>query len=111
MAKVLLWGWPVPVSVEEAWRAGEPTTSLLRPESVELTPAGGAGGARGTVRACTFLGETIEYQVDVDGTVVQAVAYNPMRRGVLEVGAPVAADCGPAALRLVREVASSSEAR
>jgi iron(III) transport system ATP-binding protein len=102
-AEVRLWGRAIRVQVEEAWRAGDVATVLLRPESVDLAPNTGAGGATGTVRARTFLGEKIEYLVDVDGTAVEAVVYDPMRRGVLDVGARVAIACNPSTLRLLRE--------
>jgi len=42
----------------------------VRPETVELAPAGGLGPA-GTVVARTFLGEKVEYQVRVGDETLQ----------------------------------------
>jgi iron(III) transport system ATP-binding protein len=104
-AEVLVWGRPVHVPATIPCRAGEAVSLLLRPESVELHPHGAAlppgPGATGTVQSRTFLGEKVEYRVEVEGTAIEAVTYDPTRRGVYEPGARVWVSCDPAALRLV----------
>ena len=48
--------------------AGAPVTVVARGEQVELTPArGAANGWRGTIRARSFLGDSVEYLVEVGG--------------------------------------------
>jgi len=49
---------------------GDTVRIVLRPESLELIPAGGVGPA-GTIVARTFLGEKVEYQVRVGDEMLQ----------------------------------------
>ena len=53
----------------------------------------------GVVRSRTFLGEKVEYAVEVSGALVQAVTYDPTRHGVMEVGARVGVSCDAASVR------------
>ena len=54
---------------------------------------------RGVVSTRTFLGEKVEYTVDVGGASVHTVTYDPARRGVMEVGARVGVSCEVASIR------------
>ena len=80
---------------------------MLRPESVSLLPEGAAAPAAevavaGVVRSRTFLGEKVEYAVEIAGGVLQAVSYDPLRHGLFDVGARVQVTCAPASLRVLR---------
>jgi iron(III) transport system ATP-binding protein len=50
--------------------AGDKVRVVVRPETIELAPSGGAGPA-GTIVARTFLGEKVEYQVRVGDETLQ----------------------------------------
>jgi len=79
---------------------------MLRPESLTLVPesakaAEGEVVVPGVVRARTFLGEKVEYVVEAGGALLQAVTYDPTRRGVVGIGARVGVMCDAAAVRLL----------
>ena len=54
---------------------GDTVRLVLRPETIELAPAGGAGPA-GIVTERTFLGEKAEYQVRVGDEMLQVTRYS-----------------------------------
>src|ERR1700675_187121 len=69
-AVVALLGREVTVPAEEPAATGQPVSLVLRPESVGLLPEGAAAPAgdvaiAGVVRSRTFLGEKVEYTVEV----------------------------------------------
>ncbi len=70
-------------------RLGETVRLVVRPETIELKPAGAADGLPATIEARTFLGEKVEYRVRVDAEVLQVTSYNPLRTGVLAPGESV----------------------
>ena len=105
---VTLWRREVTVPVDGAGAIGADVSLVLRPESVGLLAAGAAAPAGeiavdGMVRSRTFLGEKVEYTVEVDGTSLLTVAYDPLRHGLFESGARVQVICAPASLRLLSE--------
>jgi len=62
----------------EGARAGAATAVSVRPESITLAPAGatapeGHDRLEGTVRAASFLGNTIRYEVEVGGETVKVM--------------------------------------
>jgi ABC-type Fe3+/spermidine/putrescine transport system ATPase subunit len=69
-------------------RSGEPVHMGVRPEDVEILPALGSaapsGMIGGTAQAALFIGERIEYQVEVDGQgiiVIYGERHNPVEEG------------------------------
>src|SRR5213593_822024 len=93
-----LWGSSLSVSTDEACSAGQRVFLVLRPESLMLVTestkaAEGEVVVPGVVRSRTFLGEKVEYTVEVAGTLLEAVTYDPTRRGVFDVGARVGVSC------------------
>jgi iron(III) transport system ATP-binding protein len=107
-AVVAVWGREVAVPTDEPAAAGQAVSLVLRPESVGLLPERAAAPAAdvtapGVVRGRTFLGEKVEYTVEVVGSaLLQAVAYDPLRHGVFDAGTRVQVACAPASLRLLR---------
>ena len=106
-AVVALWGREITVPAHDATAAGQTVSLVLRPESVGLLPERAAVAApdvtiAGVVRGRTFLGEKVEYAVEVAGDLLQAVSYDPLRHGLFDVGARVQIACTPASLRLLR---------
>ncbi len=68
---------------------GETVRLVVRPEGIELAPAGSAGGIPGTIVSRTFLGEKAEYQVRMGKDVLQVTSYNPVQRGIFPPGQAV----------------------
>jgi len=106
-AVVALWGREVTVPADGPAAPGQTVSLVLRPESVGLLAEGTAAPApdvaiAGVVRSRTFLGEKVEYAVEVAGTSLQAVSYDPLRHGLFDVGARVQVLCAPASLRVLR---------
>ena len=99
--------WDGSLSVPgDGYATGQRLSLLLRPESLTLVPesakaAEGEMVVSGVVRGRTFLGEKVEYAVEVGGALLQAVTYDPTRRGVVEIGARVGVMCDAAAVRLL----------
>ena len=107
-AEVELWGCRVKLVDVGAFDTGGAVSLVLRPESVVLlaTEARAPGGhpvVPGVVRACTFLGEKAEYAVEAGSGLLQAVVYDPLHRGLFEIGAHVRVCCDPASLRPLSE--------
>jgi len=103
---VTLWGASLSVPAADGYATGQRLSLVLRPESLTLVPetakaAEGEVIVPGIVRGRTFLGEKVEYAVEVGGALLQAVTYDPTRRGVVEVGARVGVMCDAAAVRLL----------
>ena len=103
-ADVLLWGREITLAAADGCETGRTISVVLRPESVGLLSEGAAPPGReivtpGVVRARTFLGEKVEYSVEVGGVLLQAVSYDPLRHGLVEIGARVQVCCDPASLR------------
>ncbi len=103
-ADVALWGREVTLAAGDGCEAGRTISLVLRPESVGLLPenatlSGDVVVAAGVVRARTFLGEKVEYGIEVGGVLLQAVSYDPLHHGVAEIGARVQICCDPASLR------------
>ena len=99
-----LWGSSLSVSTDEACSAGQRVFLVLRPESLMLVTestkaAEGEVVVPGVVRSRTFLGEKVEYTVEVAGTLLEAVTYDPTRRGVFDVGARVGVSCEATSVR------------
>ena len=99
-----LWGSSLSVPADDAYATGQRLFLVLRPEALALVPesakaAEGEVIVPGVVRSRTFLGEKVEYAVEVAGALLQAVTYDPARRGVLEVGARVGVSCDATSVR------------
>ncbi len=69
-------------------KTGEPVYIAVRPEDVEIFPALGSeapsGMIGGTTQAALFVGERIEYQVEVDGQgviLIYGERHNPIEEG------------------------------
>ena len=101
-----LWDGSLSVPSVDAYATGQRVALVLRPESLTLAPESTNAGADevmtpGVVKSRTFLGEKVEYVVDVRGTPLQAVTYDPARRGLFPPGARVQVACDPAFVRAV----------
>jgi spermidine/putrescine ABC transporter ATP-binding subunit len=103
---VALWESALSLAADGEHVAGQRCLLVLRPESLLLVPESAKAGADevvvpGVVRGRTFLGEKVEYAVEVSGTLLHTVTYDPARRGIAEVGARVGVSCSAASVRLL----------
>jgi iron(III) transport system ATP-binding protein len=69
---------------------GEKVHIVLRPEAIAIAANGETASLRAKVLSRTFLGEKIEYLLEVGGTTLQSVRYNAGPRDVAAEGAEVA---------------------
>jgi iron(III) transport system ATP-binding protein len=69
--------------IQAAHAAGEEVTLILRPEVIRV---GDDGGTVGIVRRASYLGDAIDYDIEVDGHLLTAVETDPTRMVVHPVG-------------------------
>jgi len=103
---VELWTSALSLAADGAHIAGQRCVLVVRPESLTLVPESTKAAtdeivAPGVVRSRTFLGDKVEYAVQVAGMLVQTVTYDPARRGIVDVGARVGVSCNAASVRLL----------
>ena len=84
-------------------KAGQTVRLVVRPETIELRPAFTGDGLQGTVTSRVFLGEKVEYQVQVGLDVIQVTDYNPNHTGAPQPGETVTLGVPPDAVRVLRE--------
>ena len=103
---VELWGTALSLAADGDYAEGQRCLVILRPEALTLVPESAKAAAGevivpGVVRSRTFLGEKVEYAVEVSGMLLQTVTYDPARRGVMVVGGRVGVSCDAASVRLL----------
>ena len=64
--------------------AGRSVRLVLRPEAVRLDEE--SSYATGTISRVVYLGSTVEYDIAVEGTNLQAVVSSPIEHGIHQVG-------------------------
>ena len=73
-------------------QSGSEAFILIRPEAMEIKALAdhASGALRGKIKLVTYLGEKVEYDVDVNGEELKAVVYDPQREAMFEPGQEVA---------------------
>jgi iron(III) transport system ATP-binding protein len=71
---------------------GDPAALVVRPETIRLTPAASGSPFAGTIRRATYLGATVEYELDWAGANILAVIGSPLENGVLDDGTAITFD-------------------
>src|SRR2546430_90577 len=99
-----LWGASLSVATDDAYAPGQRLFLVLRPESLTLVPESakateGEVVVPGVVRSRTYLGEKVEYAVEVAGTLLEALTYDPAGRRLFDVGAPLGGSAEAASVR------------
>src|SRR6266566_2006370 len=99
-----LWGASLSVATDDVYAPGQRLFLVLRPESLTLVPESakateGEVVVPGVVRSRMYLGEKVEYAVEVAGTLLGALTYDPARRRLFDVGARVGVSCEAASVR------------
>jgi len=88
--EVAVHGWRLRIAAEPAGlAAGAAVRLVIRPETIALLPAPAGHGVPGTIVSRTFLGEKVEYQIQVGDELVQVTEYNPRDAGALGAGTAV----------------------
>jgi spermidine/putrescine ABC transporter ATP-binding subunit len=90
------------IAVATGLAAGASVQLVVRPEMIELTPAGAGQTDAGTIAQRTFLGEKTDYQVSLRGATLQVSATDHYRRAPLEVGQPVTVRFHPEGIHVLR---------
>ncbi len=85
-ADVRILGRVARIAVAELVKAGSTATVVLRPESIRLDE----GDLSAIVRSATFLGPTVEYEIEVDGQVLAVVDHEWVEHEVHQPGERVA---------------------
>ena len=85
-ADVRILGRVARIAAAAGVRPGTPATVVLRPESIRLDE----GDLSAVVRSATFLGPTVEYDIEVDGQVLAVVDHEWVEHEVHQPGERVA---------------------
>ncbi len=89
-AQIDLWGHPMRVPAHENVKPG-PAALMLRPEAIRAGRPGadGAGRFEGRVRATTYLGNSVEYEIETRGQALSVSDSDAIWGGMLGEGEPV----------------------
>ncbi len=83
-----LFGQPLEISKEYARQALPPKVTLvIRPEMIQVNPPDPI--LQGTIRRANFLGNSIDYDIEVKGVLLTAVETDPLRMTVIPEGSQV----------------------
>jgi len=103
-AELSILGQPFDVTSHLAdLHSGDKVNVFLRPESIELTGDIGEGQLKGLVVEKTFLGEKVEYLIEVDGQPLSATAYDPFRSGTFSLRQHVGVRLNPSAINILEK--------
>ena len=83
--------------------AGETISVFIRPECVELTEGTGEETWIGQVAEKTFLGEKVEYLLDLDGHRLSATSYDPLRHGTYALHQQVGIRFNPDTVNILKK--------
>jgi ABC-type Fe3+/spermidine/putrescine transport system ATPase subunit len=83
--------------------AGQKVSVFIRPESVVLTKEIQEGQFKGIIRERTFLGEKVDYLLEVDGLQLSATSYDPLRHGTFSLHEEVGVLFDSQTIKILRE--------
>ena len=78
------------------------TFALRAPEAIALSDAPDASGIAGTVSTRTYLGDKVQYGIDISGAELHVVEYNPQPQSRLVPGSRVTVRLPTETLHLLR---------
>ena len=84
-------------------RPGQKVNIFVRPESVELTSDRREGQFKGKILEKTFLGEKVDYLLDIDGHLLNATSYDPLRHGTFSPQQEVGVRLAENSLQILQE--------
>jgi ABC-type Fe3+/spermidine/putrescine transport system ATPase subunit len=81
----------ITASADPKLQGGDSATLLVRPESVRLTvePVSERGALAGIVRRTSYLGVQAEHDVEVNGSLLTVVRYDPREKDLYPEGKEV----------------------
>lgn len=98
-----LFGKPLALSKEYANRAlPKRATLVIRPEMIQVDPTDPI--LRGTVRRASFLGNSIDYDIEINGQLLTAVETDPMKMAIFPEGSQVGINVCTECIHLLPEV-------
>lgn len=86
-------------------KTGSEAFLLIRPEAVDVRGLGESknGALKGKVKLVTYLGEKVEYDLDVNGQEIKAVVADPQRGAMFAAGEEVAVNLPEDRMSIVRD--------
>jgi ABC-type Fe3+/spermidine/putrescine transport system ATPase subunit len=75
---------------------------FIRPESIELTRPIEAEPLKAVIVEKTFLGEKVDYLLDLEGRRLNATSYDPLRHGTFSLHQQVGVRFNPDAITLLK---------
>ena len=91
------------VSQGMEFQAGQKVSVFIRPESLVLTKEVQKGQFRGIIRERTFLGEKVDYLLEIDGHQLSAASYDPLTHGTFSPQEEVGVLFDSRAIKVLRE--------
>ena len=82
---------------------GQRIKVFIRPESIELTKDGGETRLRGRIAEKTFLGEKVDYQVEIAGHSLNATSYDPFLHETFALNQEVGITLNENAIKILKE--------
>ncbi len=93
-------GQPLKLAAQEAHPAGAAVTLIVRPEMIQVRKD--TGTYQGIVRRAAYLGDAIDYDVEVAGQLLTASETNPLQMEVYPEGASVGVSFYEACVHVLR---------
>jgi ABC-type Fe3+/spermidine/putrescine transport system ATPase subunit len=84
--------------------SGQRVNVFIRPETVELAKAIDDDSSKASVVERSFLGEKVDYLLDMDGHTIYATSYDPLRHGTFSLHQEVGVRFNPNAITILKEV-------
>jgi ABC-type Fe3+/spermidine/putrescine transport system ATPase subunit len=85
-------------------KPGQKVNVFIRPESVELTRGSDEGLLKALVTERTFLGEKVDYLLEIDGHPIYATSYDPLRHGTFPLHQEIGVRFNSNAITILKEV-------
>jgi len=82
---------------------GQRVNVFIRPETVELTKATDEDSLKASIVERSFLGEKVDYLLDLDGHTIYATSYDPLRHGTFSLRQEIGVRFNPDAITILKE--------
>jgi iron(III) transport system ATP-binding protein len=83
---------------------GQRVNVFVRPETIELVKAIDEDSLKASVVERSFLGEKVDYLLELDGHSIYATSYDPLRHGTFSLHQEVGVRFNPNAITILKEV-------
>ena len=83
---------------------GQRVNVFIRPETVELVEAIDEDSLKASVMERSFLGEKVDYLLELEGHTIYATSYDPLRHGTFSFHQEVGVRFNPNAITILKEV-------